>query len=127
MFAAMQTGAAHLIGTHDFSAFRDSQCQSKSPRRNIHSIRVQRWDDYVVMDIAANAFLHHMVRNIAGTLIPVGSGERPHTWVAEVLAGRVRAAAGITAASSGLYFVGPQYPDEFGLPPPPKPPFPGSF
>lgn len=121
----MQQAAQALVGEHDFSAFRDSQCQSKSPVRNIHAIAVKRWDDYLIIDISANAFLHHMVRNIAGTLMPIGTGERPIEWAGEVLAGRKRSAAGITAPPTGLYFIGPQYPDTFGLPLPPVPPFPG--
>lgn len=121
----MNVAAQVLLGEHDFSAFRDAKCQAKSPMRNLHSIQVRRWTSYVVIDVAANAFLHHMVRNIAGTLCAVGSGERPLQWVEEVLRGRKRMLGGVTAAPEGLYFVGPSYPAEFGLPGPPDPPFPG--
>ena len=121
---AMHAGAQALIGEHDFSAFRDSQCQSKTPMRNIRHIRVARSGDFVVIDICANAFLHHMVRNITGVLAEVGLGKRTPAWVVEVLAGRDRSKAGINAPPDGLYFVGPEYPAEFGLPDPPRPWFP---
>ncbi len=122
--AAMQRAAATLIGEHDFSAFRDSQCQAPSPVRKLRCIRVARHDDFIVIDVAGNAFLHHMIRNISGTLVEVGSGKRPVAWVAEVLASRDRRQAGVTAPAAGLYFVGPQYPAEFALPRPPQPWFP---
>ena len=121
---AMHFGAQALIGEHDFSAFRDSQCQSATPMRNVRQIRVLRIGDFVVMDICANAFLHHMVRNITGVLSEVGLGKRPASWVAEVLAGRDRSKAGVNAPPEGLYFVGPDYPAEFALPEPPRPWFP---
>jgi tRNA pseudouridine38-40 synthase len=122
---AMHAAAQSLIGERDFSAFRDSQCQSPTPMRNMHSIRVARSGEFVVIDVRANAFLHHMVRNIAGTLVEVGLGKQPPRWVAEVLASRSRIHAGMTAAAAGLYFAGPQYPAEFALPEPPVPWFPG--
>ncbi len=121
---AMHEAAQALVGEHDFSAFRDSQCQSPTPVRRIESISVRRRLDFVVIDICGNAFLHHMVRNITGTLAEVGLGKRAPIWVAEVLAGRDRKQAGMTAAAGGLYFVGPEYASEFGLPPPPQPWFP---
>lgn len=124
---AMHEAAQQLLGERDFSAFRDSECQSPTPFRNVSSIRVWRHGQFVVIDIRANAFLHHMVRNIAGTLAEVGQGKQPVTWVAEVLEGRVRARAGMTAPADGLYFVGPEYPPEFGLPPPPEPWFPATI
>lgn len=121
---AMHEAAQHLIGEQDFSAFRDSQCQSKTTVRRMISIDVHRRDDFVVIDVRGNAFLHHMVRNITGTLVEVGQGRQPPSWVAQVLAGRDRRKGGMTAPAGGLYFVGPQYGAEFALPPPPRPWFP---
>ncbi len=122
---AMHAAARCLLGEHDFSAFRDSQCQSPTAMRRLDAVDVQRRGDFVVLDVRGNAFLHHMVRNITGTLAEVGMGRQPVSWVAEVLAGRDRKKAGMTAPAGGLYFVGPQYPAEFALPPPPQPWFPG--
>ncbi len=122
--SAMHVAAQALIGELDFSAFRDSQCQSPTPMRRLESIEVRRRGDFVVIDVCGNAFLHHMVRNIAGTLALVGVGKQAVDWVAEVLASRDRRRAGMTAPAEGLYFVGPEYPAEFGLPPPPQPWFP---
>ncbi|MFA5937959.1 MAG: tRNA pseudouridine(38-40) synthase TruA [Sinimarinibacterium sp.] len=121
---AMDAAAQCLAGEHDFSAFRDSQCQSPTAVRRVESIAVRRAGDFVVIDICGNAFLHHMVRNITGTLALVGLGKQPVGWVAEILAGRDRRRAGMTAPAGGLYFVGPEYPAEFALPPPPRPWFP---
>ncbi len=114
--ARMQEAAGALLGEHDFSAFRAAQCQAKSPVRTISSFTIERHGDRVVFRVTANAFLHHMVRNLVGTLLAVGAGEQPPGWVAEVLAGRRRAQAGITAPAGGLYLVGVGYPAEFGLP-----------
>jgi tRNA pseudouridine38-40 synthase len=122
--AAMHRAAQCLVGEHDFSAFRDSQCQSRTAMRRVLDIAVRRTDDFVVLDIRANAFLHHMVRNITGTLVEVGLARRPEHWVGEVLAGRDRCRSGMNAPPEGLYFVGPEYPAEFALPPPPVPWFP---
>ncbi|MGH8457605.1 MAG: tRNA pseudouridine(38-40) synthase TruA, partial [Stenotrophobium sp.] len=116
---AMHRAAQVLTGEHDFSAFRDSQCQSHTPVRLMKSLRLFRSGEFVVMDICANAFLHHMVRNIIGSLAEVGLGKRPESWMAELLAGRDRTQAGVNAPPDGLYFVGPEYPAEFALPPPP--------
>jgi tRNA pseudouridine38-40 synthase len=124
--AAMHRAAQALIGELDFSAYRAAECQSSTPMRNVEEIRVWRGSDFVVMDIRANAFLHHMVRNIMGVLIEIGQGRRPESWAGEVLASRDRNQAGMTAPAQGLYFVGPQYPAQFGLPGPPHPWFPGS-
>lgn len=122
---AMHEAAQALVGTHDFSAFRGSQCQANTPTRTIRHLRVQRSGEFVILDICANAFLHHMVRNIAGTLSHVGLGKQPVGWVGEVLAGRDRKKAAVNAPPGGLYFVGPEYPAEFALPEPPRPWFPG--
>ena len=122
--AAMHVAAQQLLGEHDFSAFRDSQCQSPTPMRRLDAISVRRHRDLVVVDVSGNAFLHHMVRNIVGTLALVGLGKQPVAWVAEVLASRDRRCAGMTAPADGLYFVGPEYPAEFALPAPPALVFP---
>jgi len=121
---AMNRAAQALVGEHDFSAFRDSECQSRSPRRNVHSIAVRRVAEFVVLDVKANAFLHHMVRNITGVLVAIGQGKRPENWAAEVLASRSRTRGGVTAEAGGLYFVGPEYPEAFGIPPAPATVFP---
>ena len=117
---AMHTAAQALVGEHDFSAFRAAECQSAGPVRHLLEISVARCDDLVEIAVRANAFLHHMVRNIAGTLIAVGSGDRPEQWVASVLASRDRTLAGITAPPAGLYFAGVEYPAKFGLPSSPR-------
>jgi tRNA pseudouridine38-40 synthase len=114
--AAMHEAAQALIGENDFSAFRTIACQARTPFRNVRAIDVKRDGERVVVDIEANAFLHHMVRNIVGSLLPVGRGERAVAWLAELLAGRDRAAAGPTASASGLCFIAPVYPVAAGLP-----------
>ena len=114
--ARMQEGAAMLVGEHDFSAFRTVACQAPSPWRNVHAVRVTRSGDEVAIEIEANAFLHHMVRNIVGSLLPVGRGEHPPAWIGELLRGRERRLAGPTAPSAGLVFLGPRYPVEWNLP-----------
>jgi tRNA pseudouridine38-40 synthase len=101
----MRQAARHLIGEHDFSAFRSSECQARSPVRTLASLEIQRRDDYLVFEITANAFLHHMVRNIVGSLVYVGSGRRAPDWLAQVLAGRDRRVAAPTFAASGLYLM----------------------
>lgn len=122
---AMHRAAQVLVGEHDFSAFRDSDCQSATPMRRMHGLGVTAHGEFTVLDVEGNAFLHHMVRNIAGVLIAIGQGERPESWAAEVLASRQRTRGGVTAPPHGLYFVGPRYPEPFGLPLPPEPWFPG--
>ena len=123
--AAMHRAGQCLLGELDFSAFRDSQCQSKTAMRRITRLEVRRQHDFVLMDIQANAFLHHMVRNIIGTLAQVGLGKQPESWVQAVLNSGDRRQGGATAPPEGLYFIGPQYPAEFALPEPPQPWFPG--
>lgn len=113
---AMHEAAQALLGEQDFSAFRAASCQSRTPMRNVQSIDVSRRGDLVVLEVQANAFLHHMVRNIAGSLLAVGDGRRPRQWVAEVLAGRDRTAAAETAPATGLYLVDVEYPVHYGLP-----------
>ena len=101
----MSEAAQYLLGEHDFSAFRGSLCQAKSPIKTIEFIRLSKHNDEILLDIKANAFLHHMVRNIVGTLLKVGKGERPVEWVQTVLASKQRKEAGATAQPQGLYFV----------------------
>jgi tRNA pseudouridine38-40 synthase len=112
----MNQAASSLLGEQDFSAFRAASCQSSTPMRNVISTQVKRRGDLVVIDIQANAFLHHMVRNIAGTLLAVGDGRKPAQWVAELLQGRDRTLAAETAPPGGLYLVDIAYPAHFGLP-----------
>lgn len=111
----MHEAAQHLIGEHDFSSFRAQGCQSKSPNRLMHFIDVYRQDDRVIIDICANAFLHHMVRNIAGVLIEIGSGKQPVDWTAQLLAIKDRAQAAMTAPPHGLHLGGVFYPDCYGI------------
>lgn len=117
---AMHRAAQALLGENDFSAFRTVQCQAPHARRELQEISVRRDGDIVCVEVQANAFLHHMVRNIVGSLLMVGRGEQPEQWIAELLAGRDRTRAGPTAPSNGLVFLGPRYPAEtvsrFGLP-----------
>jgi tRNA pseudouridine38-40 synthase len=112
----IEAASAHLVGEHDFSSFRSRACQATHPRRNIHRIAVERRGEHVILDVVANAFLHHMVRTIAGVLIAVGCGERSADWVREVLEARDRTAGGVTAPAAGLYLVGVRYPEQYGLP-----------
>ena len=112
----MRLAARHLEGEHDFSSFRAAGCRARHPVRRVHRIEVARTGDRIVIDVHANAFLQHMVRNIAGTLVSVGAGERDPGWVASVLAARDRRAGGVTAAPGGLYLVGVDYPEEAGIP-----------
>lgn len=112
----MHRAAQTLVGRHDFSAFRTVHCQANNPERDIQEIQVVRTGDVVAMEIQANAFLHHMVRNIIGSLMSVGAGERPPEWIAELLAGRDRTVAGPTGPASGLTFLHPVYEAHWGLP-----------
>lgn len=111
----MQQGARHLLGEHDFSSFRAVACQAKSPVRTVHRLELACRGRLIYLDVQANAFLHHMVRNIAGVLISVGRGEQPPDWVEAVLEHRDRTRGGITAPADGLYLVGVEYPPEFGM------------
>jgi tRNA pseudouridine38-40 synthase len=112
----MHESAQALVGEHDFSAFRAAGCQSRSPVRRMDMLRVARSGDFVVIELTANAFLHHMARNIAGLLIAIGSGERGPRDAASVLAARERALAPATAPAEGLYLAGIRYPAAFHLP-----------
>lgn len=112
----MRAAASHLIGEHDFSAFRAAECQAASPIKTLHELSISRRGAYWRFEFDATAFLHHMVRNIMGCLLAVGSGARPPTWVGEVLASRNRSFAAPTFAAEGLYFLGPYYDRELDLP-----------
>jgi len=114
--AAMHAAAQSLLGEHDFSSFRAAECQSSTPMRRVQGLSVERAGEIVEITVRANAFLHHMVRNIAGSLILVGAGDRPAGWLADTLAARDRTRGGPTAPPQGLYFAGVEYDDEFGLP-----------
>ena len=114
--ARMHEAAQHLVGRHDFSAFRAAGCQARSAVRTVHSLEVRRDEDFVHVSVVADAFLQHMVRNIVGVLIAVGCGEAPSDWTAEVLRTRDRTRGGVTARPEGLYLVGVEYPEEHGLP-----------
>jgi tRNA pseudouridine38-40 synthase len=113
---AMRAAAAHLIGEHDFTSFRAAACQALSPVKTLRSIQIRQRGAVWAFDFDASAFLHHMVRNLMGCLLVVGSGREPPGWMAEVLAACSRDAAAPTFAPDGLYFVGPYYDAVLGLP-----------
>ena len=113
---AMHAAAQVLVGEHDFSSFRTVHCQAPHARRELHAISVAREGDEVCVDVQANAFLHHMVRNIVGSLLEVGTGGRAPGWIGELLAARDRTVAGPTAPAAGLCFLGPVYPPQWQLP-----------
>lgn len=112
----MAQAACCLVGEHDFSAFRAAGCQAHSPVRTVTALSLNARGPWIWIDITANAFLQHMVRNIAGSLIEVGCGKRTVDWLAKVLESRDRKLAGVTAPPYGLYLVGVTYPDQFSLP-----------
>jgi tRNA pseudouridine38-40 synthase len=114
--ALMSQGLAILVGEHDFSGFRDAQCQAKSPVRHLIAASVARDRTLVVFTFRANAFLHHMIRNVVGSLVYVGAGKQPPQWIAEVLQSRDRRVAAPTFAPDGLYLAGVEYDPAFGLP-----------
>jgi len=116
----MQLAARLLIGEHDFSAFRSSECQARTPVRTLTRLDVARRGDYIVFDLCANAFLHHMVRNIVGCLVYVGKGKYPPEWLGEVLAGRDRKRAAPTFGAAGLYLSRVIYDARWGLPEAPR-------
>jgi len=113
--AAMQAAGAALLGEHDFTSFRSSQCQAASPVRTMHALEIAQRGRFITVTLRANAFLHHMVRNILGCLVYVGQGRHPPEWMAEVLAARNRAVAAPTFAPGGLYLTAVEYPG-FDLP-----------
>lgn len=112
----MQQAAQALLGEHDFSSFRAAACQARHAVREIQAISVDRDDDVVSLDVTANGFLYHMVRNIAGSLMHIGLGEASVEWMAELLEARDRKRAAPTAAPEGLYFIGARYPAQYELP-----------
>jgi tRNA pseudouridine38-40 synthase len=113
---AMRASAAPLVGEHDFSAFRAAECQAKSPVRTVHSISIDRNQDEIHFVIRANAFLHHMVRNLVGSLVYVGSGRQAPGWIAQLLEMRDRTKAAPTFAPEGLYLERIEYEASWGLP-----------
>lgn len=118
----MRRAGQALVGTHDFSSYRALACQAKSPVRTLHGLDVIRHGELIELRVHANAFLHHMIRNIAGVLMAIGRGERPPEWAAAVLHLRDRTLGGVTAPSDGLYFERVWYPERYRLPlPPPVP------
>lgn len=112
----MHLAARHLLGEHDFTSFRAAACQAKSPRRTLYRLDVTRAGQCIYIDVVANAFLHHMVRAIAGVLIAVGRGEQEPGWTAQLLAARDRTAGGVNAPAAGLYLVNVAYEDRFRVP-----------
>lgn len=114
--AAMASAAATLVGEHDFSSFRDAQCQAKSPVRHLSEARVARRANMVLFSFRANAFLHHMIRNVVGSLVYVGAGRHPPGWIGELLAARDRRLAAPTFPPDGLYLAGVEYDPAFTLP-----------
>jgi len=114
--AAMQEGARHLLGEHDFTSFRAAECQAKSPVRELRSLEITRHGEFVHIRAYANAFLQHMVRNIAGVLMDIGAGEKEPGWAGEVLEARDRTRGGVTAPPDGLYLTDIEYPEQFKIP-----------
>jgi len=114
--AQMRAAAQFLIGEQDFSAYRALACQAKSPVRTLYDLTVTRDRDLVILNLEANAFLHHMVRNIAGVLMDIGAGKQAPAWAREVLESRDRTLGGVTAPPYGLYLTGVGYPAHFDLP-----------
>lgn len=112
----MHQAAQCLLGEHDFSAFRASLCQAKTATRKLSHINITRMGDYIMIDVQANAFLHHMVRNITGSLVRIGTGERPISWLQELLINKDRTKAAATAKPNGLYLVKVVYPESFAIP-----------
>jgi len=112
---AMHQAAQALVGEQDFSSFRSAACQAEHAMRNVHWVKVSREADFIYIDIQANAFLHHMVRNIVGSLLIVGQNEQPVEWMADLMALNDRTQAGPTAVAEGLYLVKVSYPESMGI------------
>jgi tRNA pseudouridine38-40 synthase len=115
-FEAMSAAARLFVGEHDFSAFRSAECQAKTPVRTIHDLSVTRESEVITFAVRANAFLHHMVRNIIGTLVYIGKGKYPPAWVKELLASKERSKAAPTFGPEGLYLENVEYEPHWGLP-----------
>jgi tRNA pseudouridine38-40 synthase len=114
--SSMAIAAAYLVGEHDFTSFRAVACQANSPVRTIYRLDVIRCGNFIYIDIVANAFLHHMVRCIAGVLMTIGHGDQSCEWITELLAAKDRALSGMTAPAAGLYLVNVQYPEHCNVP-----------
>lgn len=114
--ASMQRAAEYLIGRHDFSSFRAAECQARSPVKELERLTVERRGNIVLLDFEADAFLHHMVRNIVGALVYVGAGRRPAEWLSTLLCQKDRTVAAPTFDAAGLYLTGVDYPPAFALP-----------
>lgn len=112
----MQQASKCLLGEHDFTSFRAVRCQSKSPVKTVHRLEIKKQGDFIILVIEANAFMHHMVRNIVGVLTSIGAGERDVSWCQEVLQAKDRRVGGVTAPPNGLYLTGVSYPPEYLLP-----------
>ena len=112
----MQQAGNFLIGTHDFTSYRATACQAKSPIRTVTHLQISPLNQWIVIDVSANGFLHHMVRNIVGVLIHIGAGDKPINWSQEVLEARDRKLGGITAPASGLYLRDIDYPEPYTFP-----------
>ncbi len=117
--ALMNEAGQALVGTHDFSSYRALGCQAKSPVRCVRRLDIEQRGELIEMRVEADGFLHHMIRNIAGVLLAIGSGDRPMDWAAEVLELRDRTLGGVTARPDGLYFARVDYPESFAIPEPP--------
>ncbi len=115
-FSCMQQAARDLVGRHDFSGYRAASCQSKNPVKEIYKLTLEQSGMWVWIDVVADGFLHHMVRNIVGVLLRIGARLEPVRWAQQILESRDRRRAGITAAADGLYFVAVDYDAKFGLP-----------
>lgn len=114
--SAMQSAAGYLLGCHDFSAFRSAECQARTPVKTLRRAAVSRHGDVLVLEFAADAFLHHMIRNIVGALVAVGQGKQAPPWMGDLLARGDRRAAPPTFSPHGLYFLGADYDSRFGIP-----------
>ncbi len=112
----MHEAGQTLVGEHDFSAYRSAGCRSRTPTRRVESLRVHRDGRFIYVDVCANAFLQHMVRNVVGVLLEIGRGEKPRDWARQVLASRDRTQGGVTVAGAGLYLVGIEYDARHALP-----------
>ncbi|WWO97178.1 MAG: tRNA pseudouridine(38-40) synthase TruA [Candidatus Dasytiphilus stammeri] len=115
-YECMQRAGQYLLGENDYTTFRSLNCQSRTPWRNIMNLNVSQYSSYIIVDIKANSFLQHMVRNIVGCLIEIGSGKKPAEWMLQILSGKNRTLAASTAKPEGLYLVAIDYPEYFFLP-----------
>jgi tRNA pseudouridine38-40 synthase len=112
----MQQAADLLLGHHDFSAFRAKECQANSPVKTLERLQVSKQGDCIAIDVSAQSFLHHMVRNLVGVLVPIGQGDKPVSWAKYVLETKDRAKGGITSPPQGLFFIDVEYPEQYCLP-----------